>query len=170
MAKKKDAPSTEDTNQGQESADAEAAANAERLKAEEKAEAKALAEAKKAEAAELKKAEKAEKAAAAAEAKEKLKAEKEAAKQAKLAEKEASKMPESNGVRRPKASSLCGKCWAIFDELSAKTGAPATIGEALKISEPQGLNPATMHTQYARWRKFFAVSGRTVKPAAPAEA
>lgn len=141
-------------------------AEAKRLKAEEKAEAKKLADAKKAEAAEAKKAEKAQKEAEAKAKKEAEKAEKEAQKAAKIAAKEANKMPKANDVRRPKPDTLCGKAWAIFDSLSASTGVPATIGDSLKVASEQGLNEGNVRAEYARWRKFFGVSGRLSAPKA----
>ena len=90
--------------------------------------------------------------------------EKEDAQAAKLAEKEASRMPEQNGVRRPKPETLCGQAWAIFDDVSARTGAPATIGESLEIARAKELNEANVRTEYARWRKFNGVSGRLASP------
>lgn len=96
-----------------------------------------------------------------------LKAEKAAAKLAKKEEakaaKEAAKMPKQNDVRRPKAGTTTGKVWAIFDTLSASTGAPALIGDAIK--QTTGTIPeATVRTQYARWRKFHGITGRTAAP------
>lgn len=107
-------------------------------------------------------------------AKEKAKTDRIAAKQAKVdtkakakADKEASKQPEQNGVRRPKADTICGKAWNVFDGISQKSGAPATIAESLKNAG--GIAEATVRTQYARWRKYHGISGRVdVKPAAAA--
>lgn len=106
-------------------------------------------------------------------AKLKAKTDREAAKQAKVdakaaakAAKEASKQPEQNGVRRPKAETICGKAWAVFDQLSAASGAPATIADSLKNAG--GIAEATVRTQYARWRKFHGISGRVEAPK-PAE-
>ena len=79
-------------------------------------------------------------------------------KEAAKAAKEAAKMPEQNGIRRPKPETTCGKVWAIFDSLSAKSGSPATIGDSLK--EADGIAEATVRTQYARWRKFHGITGR----------
>ena len=78
--------------------------------------------------------------------------------------KEASKMPESRGVRRPKPDTQCGKAWAIFDEVSAKNGAPASIRESIEIAKPQGLNIGNVKSEYARWRTFFGISGRVSPP------
>lgn len=131
-------------------------------KAAEAAAKKAEKEAAKLEAAAKKEAEKAAKAAA-----------KEAEKAAQAAAKEAAKMPESNGIRRPKPDTLCGKAWAIFDQISAQNGSPASIGDSLAVAKPMGLNEANVRAEYARWRKFFGVSGRipAAKPeAAPAPA
>jgi sRNA-binding protein len=90
-------------------------------------------------------------------------AEKAAKKTEAKAAKEAAKQPKQNDVRRPKANTTTGKVWAIFDELSAKTGAPALIGDALK--QASGTPEATVRTQYARWRKFHGITGRTAAPA-----
>lgn len=132
-------------------------------KAEEKKAAKEAKDAAKAQ-------EKAEKAAkkeadkqAAEDAKAAKAAEKEAAKEAAKAAKEANKMPEANGVRRPKPETLCGKAWAVFDEVSAKNGAPASIAESLEIAKARNLNEGNVRVEYARWRKFYGISGR-IKP------
>lgn len=132
-----------------------------------KAEAKAKKEAEKA----AKEAEKAQKAAEKAAAKEQAKAEREAVKAAKAEEaakakeaakaaKEANRMPMQNGIRRPKPETLCGQSWAIFDEVSAAKGSPAAIGECLPIAIERGLNPTNVRVEYARWRKFYNVTGR----------
>ena len=140
-------------------AKAEARAEAKRLKEEEAAAKKAAREA-----------EKAEKKAAAEAAKAQKAAEKEAEKARKLAEKEANKMPEQNGIRRPKPHTLCGQAWAIFDQLSAERGSPTPIAPAMEIAMQQNLNEANVRAEYARWRKFFGVSGRIVDaPEKPAE-
>ncbi len=98
-------------------------------------------------------------------------AKKKAEKEAKEAEKAANKMPEQNGVRRPKPDTLCGKAWAIFDGISAKNGAPASIKESLEAARADGLNEGNVKAEYARWRKFYAISGRIAAPTpdAPAE-
>ena len=78
-------------------------------------------------------------------------------------------MPEQNGIRRPKPDGLCGKAWAIFDEISAKNGSPASIGESMEVAKAQGLNEANVRAEYARWRKFFGVTGRVEDPRKPAK-
>lgn len=162
---------TEKTTQDQaaiEAAKAQAAAEKQRLADEKKAakaaEAKAKAEAKAAEAKAKADAKAAEKAAKEA-AKEAAKAEKEAAKAAKAAQKQVVQ----NDVTRPKEASSCGKIWAIADQLSAKHKAPVTIKQLEEIALAEGFNPATIKTQYARWRKFHGVTGRVVTVEAKAD-
>lgn len=146
----------------------------EQLNAEAEAKAKAEAkqkekEAKKAEAdkarADKKAKREAEKAAVIAkrEAEKQAKAEKKAAAEK---AKEDAKQPESNGVRRPKPETICGKIWSKADELSQASGSPATIGDLMKAMA--GTADATVRTQYARWRKYYGVTGRAEAPAAPA--
>ncbi len=151
-------------------------AAAEQKKAEEKAAkeaAKAEAKAKREqEAAERKAAKEAEKAQKKAAKEAKKRADKEAKEKAKAeakAAREAARMPEQNGIRRPKPDTLCGKAWAIFDQVSGKNGAPASIGESMGIAKAQGLNETNVRAEYARWRKFHGISGRIEAPkAAPA--
>lgn len=133
----------------------------------EKAEKKAAAEKARAEAKALKEQEKQ----ALKEAKEAeraaKKAEKEAEKVRRAAEREANRMPEQNGVRRPKAETKCGQAWSIFDKVSQKNGSPASIGESMEIAKAQGLNEANVRAEYASWRKFNGVSGRIAGPKPP---
>lgn len=91
-------------------------------------------------------------------------ADKEAAKVAAAAQRDATRQPEANGIRRPKPETTCGKAWAVFDEVSRKNGTPASITETLPVGTAQGINEATMRTQYAHWRKFHGVSGRIDAP------
>ena len=73
-------------------------------------------------------------------------------------------MPMQNGIRRPKPETLCGQAWAIFDEVSQQKGSPAAIGECLPIAIERGLNPTNVRVEYARWRKYFGVTGRIENP------
>ena len=133
-------------------------------KKEEKDAAKAARDAKKAEEKAEKDAKKeADKAAKEAEKAAKAQEKIDAAAAAKAA-KEANKMPENNGVRRPKPETLCGQAWAVFDEVSAKNGAPASIKESLEIAKARGLNEGNVRVEYARWRKFFGITGRVAAP------
>ncbi len=93
------------------------------------------------------------------------KKEKEDAKAAKMTAKEANKQPSQNDITRPKDGTVTGKCWTVYDSISAETGAPATIGAAIKALP--GVAEATVRTQFARWRKFHGITGRTEAPAVP---
>ncbi len=141
-------------------AEAQAKADEKARKAAEKAEAKAKADADKAAA---KAAKEAEKAAAKAKKDAEAKA-KEDAKAAQKAAKEATKMPEQNGVRRPKPDGACGKVWALADSLSASLGQPVPIAALSQAASAQGINDSTIRTQYALWRKFHGVSRRATLP------
>lgn len=90
------------------------------------------------------------------------------AKATQAAEREANRQPESNGVRRPKPETATGKVWALADAISAETGEPARIKPLLERGLAQGLNDATIKTQYARWRKHYGVEGRLASADAPA--
>jgi len=149
-------------------AEAEAAAEKQR-KADEAAAAKAERERVAAE----KKAQKEAEKKAAAEERERKKAEAAAERERKKAEaqaaREAARMPEQNGIRRPKPDGLCGQAWAIFDEVSQRNGAPASIGEAMDIAREKNLNEANVRAEYARWRKFYGITGRIDDPRKVAE-
>lgn len=152
------------------------AANKARAKAE-AAEKKAAA--KKAEAdakLEAKEKDRIEKARLKDEAKAQAKAEREAKAQAKAdaaaekkALKEANRMPEQNGVRRPKPDGLCGRAWALADKLSAELGQPTPIANLLEAARAEGLSEGNVKTEYARWRKFNGVTGRVSLPVEPVE-
>lgn len=88
----------------------------------------------------------------------------------KKAAKEAARMPEQNGVRRPKPDGLCGRAWALADKLSGELGQPTPIANLLEAARAEGLSEGNVKTEYARWRKFNGVTGRVSLPsAAPAE-
>jgi membrane protein involved in colicin uptake len=150
-----------------EAVDKEALAKA---KAEEKAKAKALRDAAAAE-------KKAEKDKAKLEAAAKRQADKDAKVAAKaqakadaLAAKEAKKQPQQNGVTRPKPETTCGKCWAEYDRLAGERGGVAAIADAKPALTAQGINDATIRTQYAHWRKYNGIKGRVESVAKPVEA
>lgn len=133
-------------------------AAADNAAAEKKAADKAAKEQAKVEAKAKRDAEKAEKKAAAdakkaqeAEEKAKKKAEQEAAKAA-------AKLPEQNGVTRPKPGTITGSVWDAADAISKNKGSPAAVSE-VAAALPK-VADATVKTQYARWRKFLGVSGR----------
>lgn len=159
----------------QKEAEKKAAAEQKKAQAEvakaEKAAAAAKAKQEREDKAAAEKAAKAEKQAAAAKAKEDAKAAKEAekkaaadAKAAKQAEKDAAKMPEQNGIRRPRPDGDCGKVWALADSLTSEQGSPVAIATLMKATTAQGINDSTTRTQYARWRTYNGVTGRVVAP------
>lgn len=94
------------------------------------------------------------------------------AKAAAQAAKEANRMPENNGVRRPKPDTLCGRVWTLADTLSAQLNQAVPIAMLLEHSAAQGLVEGNVKTEYARWRKFNGITGRVTlpTPAVPAEA
>jgi colicin import membrane protein len=130
------------------------------------AEAKAKAEAKAAEAKAAKEAKAKAKADEKA-AKEAAKAEAKAKKDAEKAAKEASKMPEQNGVRRPRPEGKCGQAWAMMDEMSSELGQPVPVGDFVKAAEAAGLNINMARSNYAVWKKFHGIIGRVAKPVKP---
>lgn len=82
---------------------------------------------------------------------------------------ETPKQPSQNGVTRPKSGTATGRVWEISDELSAQAGSPAARADVMKAGEGEGLNSATIATQYGRWRKFHGL-GKAAKPAAAEDA
>ena len=67
----------------------------------------------------------------------------------------------NNGVTRPgSAVSAVGRVWAIADELSAKLGSPAPRAAVLEAAAAEELHPATVATQYGRWRTFNGLKGQ----------
>lgn len=67
------------------------------------------------------------------------------------------KMPEQNGITRPKPETEIGQIWKTLDDLSATLKRPATRTEG-REAVGTSANPATFATQYARWTKFYGVS------------
>jgi hypothetical protein len=97
----------------------------------------------------------------------------EAARAAKAAEREAAKASKAaarvnrvkqNGVTQPLPDSICGRAWAIFNAVSAAMKEPAPISACWEMAEAEGINPATLKTQYGLWRKFYGI--RTIRVAA----
>lgn len=68
-------------------------------------------------------------------------------------------MPRQNGVRRPKPDTLCGRAWAVFEEISQNRSAPASIGESLEIARERSLNEGNVRAEFYNWRKFNGISG-----------
>jgi hypothetical protein len=80
------------------------------------------------------------------------------------------KQPSANGVTRPKDGTSTGRVWQIADGLSAAAGKPATRGDVMVAAKAEGLNEATIATQYGRWRKFHGLGRATAEAGAPADA
>lgn len=63
--------------------------------------------------------------------------------------------PTQNGMSRPPSSTITGKVWDAADAVSEKKQAPATIAEVRALI-PE-VNPATVATQYGKWRRFHGL-------------
>lgn len=64
-----------------------------------------------------------------------------------------------NGVTRPLPETLCGKAWSIADQMSEAKGSPVAVGDLLVETNKVGLNEANVRAEYARWRKFYNITG-----------
>jgi hypothetical protein len=62
---------------------------------------------------------------------------------------------EQNGVKRPKPNSVTGIAWASFDHMQKDGTDFKVVFEKLKEN---GMNPSTIRTQFAHWRKFNGIS------------
>lgn len=172
QAKVENLESTLNVESGKDPQDAAAIAKIKgELKTAKVEERKATTALTKAEKALTKATEKAEAAAKAAEAKAAAKAEREAKaaqreadRKAAKEKREAERMPEMNGVRRPKPDTKCGQVWGIADKLSEKLGSPTPVAPVLEQAEAAGLNVSNAKAEYARWRKFHGITGRITAP------
>lgn len=82
------------------------------------------------------------------------------------------KQPNQNGVTMPKAGTQTRRIWDVSDELTKSTGKTAARGAVMEICEKEGLNKATIATQYGRWCKYHGytkVTKAAEAPAAPTE-
>ena len=68
---------------------------------------------------------------------------------------------EKNGAVQPKEGTDCRKVW----DLATKIGPDRAA--VLEAAAKANINPATASTQFARWRQFNGIVGRTAKPKAP---
>lgn len=62
---------------------------------------------------------------------------------------------EQNGVKRPKSNSVTGIAWATFDKMKEQGTEFKVVFEQLQSN---GMNPSTIRTQFAHWRKFNGIS------------
>jgi hypothetical protein len=78
-------------------------------------------------------------------------------------------LEKQNGVTRPGAG-VTGKVWEIANALSKELGAPATRKAVMEAGAAQGINAATLATQYGRWCRFHGLTKKAVTPSATAPA
>jgi len=67
---------------------------------------------------------------------------------------------EQNGVKRPSVGSKCRFVWDLCDAMLNINGNPPSHSAVKSDKSAKDLNPATVRTQYARWRKFNGLTGR----------
>lgn len=75
--------------------------------------------------------------------------------------------PAQNGMKRPSAGTICGNTWAAFDAIRAATGM-VTAADLPGVTTANGWNKNNVMCEFYAWRKFNGISGRQVRPAAPA--
>ena len=78
-------------------------------------------------------------------------------------------MPKQNGITRPKPGTKTGRVWEIADALSAQANAPAPRKNVIAQGVAEGINPATLATQYGRWRRFHGLAREPVAKAPVAD-
>lgn len=67
-----------------------------------------------------------------------------------------------NGITRPAdPGSLTGQVWSKADELSRMLKAPVPRADVMKALDGI-VNPATIATQYGRWREFNGLKGQKI--------
>ena len=66
---------------------------------------------------------------------------------------------QAHGVTRPADGTSTGRVWAISDELSKAAGKPIERKAVMEKGVSEGLNPATIATQYGKWRVFNGLKG-----------
>lgn len=62
--------------------------------------------------------------------------------------------PATANINRPKAGTATGRVWDIIDGLKKGTSMPAKA-DVLAASVAEGLNEATISTQYSKYRRWF---------------
>ncbi|MER9337383.1 hypothetical protein NKJ06_25935 [Mesorhizobium sp. M0293] len=68
--------------------------------------------------------------------------------------------PMRNGVIRPRPDTLCGRAWAVADELAAYSVTPSTA-DVIAHGVSRGLNPGNLRTEFTYWKKFHGLGKRT---------
>ena len=74
----------------------------------------------------------------------------------------------SGGVTHPKEGTTTHKVWSLAHKLSNQFGTYATKKQVLEAAKEEGLNPATVATQYSLWSKFHGLT-KSKAPTAPVE-
>jgi len=76
-----------------------------------------------------------------------------------------------NGVQRPGADGICGRTWALFDEMTEDLGRPPAATEAIEEAEKRGLdfNPNNVKVEHSRWKRWNGITETLRKPRATAE-
>lgn len=74
-----------------------------------------------------------------------------------------------NDVAQPREGSKTRRVWDIATEISDEKKAAATLAEVREKGEAEGLNTATIQTQYNRWRKFHGLPPQGRAPKADKE-
>lgn len=93
-----------------------------------------------------------------------------------LKQEAAAQKQQTNGVTRPKDGTKTGRVWTIAEQITAKNGLNekgekkwAARKDVIAQGEAEGLNAATIATQYGRWRKSNGLKGPLEAPvSAPA--
>lgn len=65
-----------------------------------------------------------------------------------------------NGVTRPKAGTATGKVWEHSDRITASAKRTAARAEVMEAAKKDGVNDATIATQYGKWRRYNGITGR----------
>lgn len=71
---------------------------------------------------------------------------------------------EQNGVTQPREGSKTRRVWDIATEIGEEAGRAPTAAEVLERAEAEGLNKATVQTQYNRFRRFYGLPPQGRKP------
>jgi len=74
----------------------------------------------------------------------------------------------AHGVTRPAAGTKTGRVWEISDTLSKAAGKPIARKEVMDMAVAEGINSATIATQYGKWRVYNGLKGvSTTEPKPP---
>ena len=65
-----------------------------------------------------------------------------------------------NGISRPTdLTTGTGRVWAIADTISGALGSPAPRANVMEQAKAEGMNLATVATQYGKWRTYNGLKG-----------